>query len=515
MSFASPWALAGLLLAIPLLLLHLRRPRPQPRKVGSLLAWRDTPAAVGPSSRRLGRPASSWLLFLQLLALVLLVLALARPQVDRDGGSVPTTRAFVVDDSIWMQTRQDGRTRLESAAATLRADLEALPRGRRVSIFLAGPETKLLYEGRAGDAGDAVRRFPPTFGAADLTAAVRLAATVPGQTGAIELLRAPEDAAPRTTGATGSLRDRVIGSEIADQGVDRGERTLPVGVAALPDLRPGREHGEGPPHRPCRGACRRPADQRAVGAGRGGRIVAGRLRGTGRGAGDARARGWRPAGRRRPRLRRRARGRTGPRHPDRRKGGRRTAGASADRGAGDEGHAADPGRFPPRRRRAAGLVVVDGEEPRRAIPASAAAVIRVDPPRLPGGKVDGPLVHSRLSGTDPTAAALEGVDLGSLTIGRGGARRLVLPPWLRAVAWAPGGPLLALGTHACRRKRRSPSIPPTPTCPSSRRSRGWSRTSSPGARNGRPPRSPRGSRSLPSGRRGRGRRRSSTRPAAA
>ena len=111
-----------------------------------------------------------------------------------------------------------------------------------------------------------------------------------------------------------------------------------------------------------------------------------------------------------------------------------------------------PADFRPADAERAEVLVIDGAMPKRAVPDGVPAIVRVDPPRLPGGNVEGPLARSRLSGTDAGAAVLDGVDLGSLTIGREGARRLTLPPWLRAVAWAPGGPLLALGTHQGRRE---------------------------------------------------------------
>lgn len=450
MSLGTPWALAGLLLAIPVVLLHLRRPRPQTREVGSLLAWRRSPAAAGLSSRRLGRPASSWLLALQLLALLLFVLALARPHLD-GGAPRSTTRAFVVDDSIWMGAREDGGTRLERAEAMLRSELEALPAGRRVAIFLAGPESKLLYEGSAGGAIDAARRIPPTFGAADLAATLRLAAALPGRGGAIELLRAPEDAAPRTTG-TASVQDRVVGVAIADQGIaEASGRCLPgshdcqlfarvqsTAKAARTDrvevLAAGRRISEQSVRVPAGGsapiAFQAPAGSRLALA----------LAGTDPLAADDRAYVAVPAV-----------------EPVRVTliGEKRDAEPLARAllaVPGTKVTLRTPTDFRPAEARRAALVVIDGKEPRRPIPASAPAVIRVDPSRLPGGSVGGPLVRSRLSGTDAAAAALEGVDLGSLTIGRGGGRRLTLPPSLRAVAWAPGGPLLALGTHAGRRE---------------------------------------------------------------
>jgi Ca-activated chloride channel homolog len=449
-SFASPWALAGLLLAIPLLLLHLRRPRPRTREVGSLLAWRRTPAAVGLASRRLGRPASSWLLALQLLALLLFVLALARPHTD--GGHEGSIRAFVVDDSIWMGAREGGQTRLEAAESTLREELEALPGDQRVAVFLAGPETKLLYEGGAAGALEAAARIPPTFGPADLAAALRQAAAVPGRSGAIELLRAPEDAAPRATGPAGVLRERVVGAAIADQGIaDASGRCLPGSrhcqlfarventakaprVDRVEVLAAGRRISEQTVHVPAGGsapiAFEAPAGARLTLALVGGDPL----------AADDRAYVAVPAV---EPVRVTLVGEKKDAEPLARAllavpGARVTLRTPAD--------------FRPADARRAGLVVIDGREPRRPVPAGAAAVIRVDPTRLPGGSVDGPLARNRLSGADEASPALEGVDLDSLTIGRGGARRLTLPPWLRAVAWAPGGPLLALGTHAGRRE---------------------------------------------------------------
>src|SRR5262249_1693122 len=142
MSFGAPWAFAGLALAIPLVLAHLRRRRPRVRDVPSLLAWRRSQAPVGASTRRPGNPPHPWLLALQLLALVLFVLALAKPHTD--GGAPGPTRAFVVDDSIWMGASEGGGTRLGAAQSTLRQELEALPGGERVALIAAGPESRLL-----------------------------------------------------------------------------------------------------------------------------------------------------------------------------------------------------------------------------------------------------------------------------------------------------------------------------------------------------------------------------------
>ena len=69
---AAP-ALAALVLAIPLIALHLRRRKPPRRAVGSLLAWRDLPGVGGGGARRFGRPPLP----------LLLAAAAARPRPPR------------------------------------------------------------------------------------------------------------------------------------------------------------------------------------------------------------------------------------------------------------------------------------------------------------------------------------------------------------------------------------------------------------------------------------------------
>jgi Ca-activated chloride channel homolog len=451
-SFGSPWAFAGLALAIPLVLLHLRRRRPRVEDVPSLLAWRRSPAPVGASTRRLGNPAHPWLLALQLLALVLFVLALAKPHTD--GGAPGPTRAFVLDDSIWMGASEGGGTRLEAAQSTLGDELEALPGGERVAVILAGAESRLLYEGSARDAPAAIAKIRPTFGPADLGAALRLAAGLPRDGGGVELLRAPETPAPRTTGDEGTFRERVVGGAIADQGIaEPSARCLGSGAgrcelfarvastASAPRedrvevLAGGKQLSAQTVRVPAGGSA--PV---AFNAPAGAHLELALATGDPLAA-DDRAYVDVPAAAEPVRI--------------------TLVGEQQDAEPLARALLAVPGAkvtlrtpadFRPADARSAEVLVVDGSEPKRAIPVGVPAIVRVDPPHLPGGNVHGPLARSRLSGTDGGAAVLRGVDLGSLTIGGKGARQVTLPPWLRAVAWAPGGPLLALGTHQGRRE---------------------------------------------------------------
>ena len=92
----------------------------------------------------------------------------------------------------------------------------------------------------------------------------------------------------------------------------------------------------------------------------------------------------------------------------------------------------------------ADLVVFDRWLPDGALP-DAGSLLLVAPPRLPGGSVGAPLAEPVLSGSDEGDPLLAGVDLDGLAIAAGAARRTTLPPSLRALAWTPGGPLLATG----------------------------------------------------------------------
>jgi Ca-activated chloride channel homolog len=114
MSFLTPIAFLGGLIAIPILLLYMLRLRRQERVISSNFLWeqvvRDREANT--PWQRLRR---NWLLILQLMILALLVLALARPaQV------VPTITAgktvILLDASASMRaTDIDGRTRFQQA----------------------------------------------------------------------------------------------------------------------------------------------------------------------------------------------------------------------------------------------------------------------------------------------------------------------------------------------------------------------------------------------------------------
>src|SRR5436305_6168871 len=99
MTFGRPWWLAGLALLVPLVVLHLRRRDRAVTEAPSLLVWRNVGAAPESSSQR-RRPPRPWPLLIQAAIVVLLVAALAQPQLIRP--VAPGPRVLVVDTSVRM-----------------------------------------------------------------------------------------------------------------------------------------------------------------------------------------------------------------------------------------------------------------------------------------------------------------------------------------------------------------------------------------------------------------------------
>jgi Ca-activated chloride channel family protein len=448
-SLLSAWALAALLLAAPLVFLHLRRRRPPALDVASLLAWRGLPTTTPSGRGRFSRPPLPLLLALQLLALALLVFSLARP-VD-EGPRHSPQHVYVVDESLWMGATEAGTTRIEAARELLRERLARLPGNEEVAIVAAGVVPSVLFEGSPQGAAAALGGLRANPGGADLEAALRLAAGLRGRVGArLVLVRPPEEEAPPVRAPRAAFAQAVVGAAIDNQSVrwsyscDRFEAN-PCEVLA-------RVKNEGPAAR--RERLRIAVDGRpgavrtlSVAAGasdyvgfpvRQGADVALRLEGRDALAADNSAflSTPREGGERITLVGERDRALPLARALGSIPGVRLRLRTPASY------RATDPG--------SSDLLVLDGFLPPGGLP-DAPSLLLVDPPRLPGGRVLGTLRDSRLSGEEAGSSLLKRVDLSSLTIYRGGARRLALPTGLSAVAWSPEGPLIAAGSEGGQR----------------------------------------------------------------
>lgn len=178
MGFLNIPALAFALLALPILLLYMLKLRRQEVRVSSILLWqrllRDREANT--PWQRLRR---NLLLLLQLLALALLVVALARPFLPTRA-PVSGSVVLLLDGSASMQATDGEPTRFEAARRAAREILEGLAPGDRAALVLVGPQPQVL----AGPSEDrtallrALEGAAPSDGLADWQTALETAAAL-------------------------------------------------------------------------------------------------------------------------------------------------------------------------------------------------------------------------------------------------------------------------------------------------------------------------------------------------
>ena len=151
---------------------------------------------------------------LQVLALALLVLALARP-----AGGVPagagSARVLVLDDSVWMTVPgrlAAGERELERVAASA-------PTGSRIAVVVSASAPYILYRGAKWGLAAALAGVRPTTGPARLGEALTLAGALLRPGGRIALARAPEDRLPSVLASPGELQDAVVGPALGRQAI--------------------------------------------------------------------------------------------------------------------------------------------------------------------------------------------------------------------------------------------------------------------------------------------------------
>lgn len=175
MTFLLPAGLLALALAGPVLILHMLTPRRPPTEVSSLLHWdglRHSITAAEPWQRI----RWSLLLILQLLAVVLFALALARPATIETAELADHT-VFILDASGSMAAIDGDPDRLGLAveeAESLRAEL---PDGGLASIVVASANPSVLLE-KSDDPEEfdrAIEGVRTSAAAADFEAAFALA----------------------------------------------------------------------------------------------------------------------------------------------------------------------------------------------------------------------------------------------------------------------------------------------------------------------------------------------------
>jgi Mg-chelatase subunit ChlD len=176
MRFANPAAWWLALLTVPVIVLHILRPRRTATVVSSTFLWRalERPVTSATPFKRL-RP--SWLLLLQLLAVVLAAGAVANPMRVEEAPLAPHT-VFIVDTSGSMAALDGQPDRVADAVARARQLRDDLPTGGVASVISAGPvpQVKLSSSPDPGAFTDALATIEAQPGRADFAAAFALAA---------------------------------------------------------------------------------------------------------------------------------------------------------------------------------------------------------------------------------------------------------------------------------------------------------------------------------------------------
>jgi hypothetical protein len=183
--FTHPLAFAGLAAVPALLAIYILHRRFRRVTVSSLMLWLD-PRPARQGGTRVERLRTPLLFFLELAALLLLVLAAAEPQLP----SAQRTRPLVVvlDDSFSMTAAEPDSPR----ARARKALEEELARVRRPSVrfVLAGEHPQVLGEPshEAGEALQGLAGWHCRAPAAQLDEAVSLASELAGELGLILVL---------------------------------------------------------------------------------------------------------------------------------------------------------------------------------------------------------------------------------------------------------------------------------------------------------------------------------------
>lgn len=175
MRFTSPAGLFLAALAIPVVLLHVLRPRRPPVEVSSTFLWKELagPVSVASPWQRL-RP--SVLLFLQLAAVLALAVGAARP-VRVTAAPLARHTVFIVDASGSMAAVDGKPDRIGTAVAKARDLRSQLPAGGVASVVVADSQPRVVLssspDARAFD--EAVGAIRTTAGGADFATAFTLA----------------------------------------------------------------------------------------------------------------------------------------------------------------------------------------------------------------------------------------------------------------------------------------------------------------------------------------------------
>ncbi len=223
MTFANPAGLALLALVVPVLLVHVLRPRRTPVTVSSVLLWQrvERPVSAAQPWQRL---RWSLLLLAQLLAVVLLALAVARPQ-RLEATPLAAHTVFIVDASGSMAATDGAPDRLADARRRAGELRDELPAGGVASIVVAGEEARVVLTASPDEAefDRALRTIDPFEGRPPFADAFTLAESLDTGTTPIGFVLLSDGGitAEEAGQLPGGTRVEAVGEDATNRGITR------------------------------------------------------------------------------------------------------------------------------------------------------------------------------------------------------------------------------------------------------------------------------------------------------
>lgn len=178
MTLLTPLAALLIVIAVPVVLMYVLRLRRPEREISSTLLW---PRLVGDMQANAPwqRLRPSILLLLQLLAVLGLVVALARPALSRTE-TVSRDEIVILDESVSMQANDVGPSRFALAQSRARALAAGLPAGSVMSVIGMGnqPQLAIVESSQRSNLVHAIDALAPDSRAPNVLGALTLASSL-------------------------------------------------------------------------------------------------------------------------------------------------------------------------------------------------------------------------------------------------------------------------------------------------------------------------------------------------
>ncbi|MFC1648018.1 BatA domain-containing protein [Nanoarchaeota archaeon] len=174
--FLDKVGLYALLALVPLIILYLIRPKPKERSIPSLMFFLKD---LGKADRRsfFRRFTQDWLFWIQLLVLLILALAVAKPFINVPETSLADRTILVLDTSASMMTKTDGKTRFEEAKDIAKDKLS----GQNTIILARNIPLIGKLDVDKGEASDFIKALEPSATSTGIYDAVRAAIDYAGK----------------------------------------------------------------------------------------------------------------------------------------------------------------------------------------------------------------------------------------------------------------------------------------------------------------------------------------------